>query len=150
MRITPDTNVLVSAFISRAGQPAAVIEIAVTFPEVELVLSEPILEEFMNVLSRPEVKHRFNYSETDIANFAQVVRNSSRMVRMVSNFKVIPSDPDDNVIVNTAYDGRADYIVSGDRHLQSLKRFRSIQILGPKAMLLVFRRRFGEILTRQF
>ncbi|MCS4540015.1 MAG: hypothetical protein HYU03_04925 [Thaumarchaeota archaeon] len=57
------------------------------------------------------------------------------LVRVKSDFKVVADDPKDNIIINTAYDGGADYIVSGDRHLEAVKRFRGIRIVSPKSML---------------
>jgi len=59
MRITLDTNVLVSAFISKTGYSARVLDIALTLEDVELVLSEEIVREFVQVMSRgqrPTVK----------------------------------------------------------------------------------------------
>jgi hypothetical protein len=38
-------------------------------------------------------------------------------------------DPEDDLILATAYDGGADYIVSGDKHLFKLKRFRGVKII---------------------
>jgi hypothetical protein len=38
-------------------------------------------------------------------------------------------DPADVVILRTAYDAKADYIVPGEKHLLSLGEFRGIQIL---------------------
>jgi len=52
MRITLDTNVLVSAFIAKHGHPALLLELAVTLEGIQLVLSEPILRELEDVLSR--------------------------------------------------------------------------------------------------
>src|SRR2546427_11267371 len=66
MKIVLDTNVLVSAFISKQGQPAAVLDLAVTFPEIELVLSQPILDEFKGVISRREVKERFGDADSTV------------------------------------------------------------------------------------
>ena len=45
MRIVLDTNVLVSAFISKDGNPAALLDVALTLPEIEVVLSDEILGE---------------------------------------------------------------------------------------------------------
>ena len=55
MKVTLDTNVLVSAFISKYGQPAKILDIILTFPEIKLILSNSILEEFGEVISRQEV-----------------------------------------------------------------------------------------------
>lgn len=48
---------------------------------------------------------------------------------------VIRDDPSDNRFLECALAGKADVIVSGDRHLLRLKRFRGIPILTPKAFL---------------
>ena len=48
-------------------------------------------------------------------------------------------DPDDDVILRTAYDGKADYIVSGDNHLLSMGEFRGIKILAVDEMLKILK-----------
>lgn len=146
MRIALDTNVLVSAFISKRGQPARLLDILLTFQETRLVLSGPILEEFKDVLSRNEVKERFHYSTRDIDAFFRAVRDVSSRVKIKSNFKIIADDPKDDVVLNTAHDGRADYIVSGDHHLQELKNFKGIKIVSPNQMMRIIVGRFGEFI----
>jgi len=146
MKITLDTNILVSAFISKQGQPAAILELILTFPEIELILSEQILAEFKEVMSRQEVKKRFEYTSKDIDQFVDALRDASTITKPSSNFNVVKDDPKDDIIINTAYDGKADYIVSGDTHLQSLKRFRTILIVKPRSMLSIIKRRFGELI----
>src|SRR3990172_9181988 len=112
MKITLDTNILVSAFISKHGQPVAILELILTFPEIELILSEQILAEFKDVMSRQEVKERFEYTSKDIDQFVDALRDASTIIKPSSNFKVVKDDPNNDVIINTAYDGNADYIVS--------------------------------------
>lgn len=146
MRITLDTNVLVSAFISKAGQPAAVLDAILTFPEIELVLSDQILEELREVLLRRDVRTRFGYSVGDTDSLVSALRAACALVRVKSDFKVVAEDPKDNIIINTAYDGGANYIVSGDRHLQRLKRFRGIRIVSPTSMVKILKRRFGRFI----
>jgi len=48
---------------------------------------------------------------------------------------VIAADPDDDYVLACAVAGRARYIVSGDRHLLDLKRYKRIAILTPAAAL---------------
>jgi len=146
MRIALDTNVLVSAFISRRGQPARLLDILLTFPRIQLVSSEPILEELRDVLSREEVKERFHYSTRDIESFVRAVRNVLLRVNIKSNFKVVVDDPKDDVVLNTAYDGKASYVVSGDHHLQELRRFKGIKIVSPNQMMRIVIRKFGEFI----
>jgi len=42
---------------------------------------------------------------------------------------VVKKDPNDDIVLRTAYDGRVDCIVSGDEHLLALKKFRGIKIM---------------------
>jgi len=44
---------------------------------------------------------------------------------------VIKEDPPDNRILECAVEGRADLIVSGDRHLRRLKNYQGIPIVRP-------------------
>lgn len=147
MLITLDTNVLVSAFVSKAGHPALVLDVALTFERLELVLSKEILDELAEVLSRREATVRFGYSKRQIKQFASALRRVAKIVEIKSNFKVVKQDPDDDKILNTAMDGRADYIVSGDQHLLALRRFRGIRIVSPRQMLEIIRSRFGEVIV---
>ncbi len=146
MRVVLDTNVLVSAFISKDGNSAALLDVALTLPDIEIILSEEILQEFRDVLSRREVKERFHYSQRDISEFISVIRGAVSIVVPTSTLEVIEEDPDDDIIINTAYDGKAEYIVSGDNHLKKLKKFKSILILTPKAMLDTIMGRYGNLI----
>lgn len=146
MKITLDTNILVSAFISKQGQPSDILNIILIFPEIKLILSEQILNEFKDVMSRQEVKERFEYTSKDIDQFIDAIRDISIIIKPTSNFKVIQNDSNDDVIINTAYDGKTDYIVSGDSHLQNLKHFKKIKIVNPRNMLSIIKRRFGELI----
>jgi len=146
MRIALDTNVLVSAFISKRGHPARLLDILLTFPEIQLISSTPILGELRDVLSRNEVKERFHYLARDIKSFARAVQNVSVRVKIMSNFKVVVDDPKDDVVLNTAHDGKADYVVSGDHHLRGLRSFKGIKIVSPNQMMRIIMRKFGEFI----
>ena len=151
MRIVLDTNVLVSAFISKDGNPAALLDVALTLPEIEVVLSDEILGEFGDILSRRKVRERLHYSKEDVSEFVRIIRNAVSIVKPTSNIKLVEEDPDDDdddVIINTAFDGKANYIVSGDNHLKEMKEFKGIVILSPKMMLDTIVKRFGDIIFR--
>jgi putative PIN family toxin of toxin-antitoxin system len=148
MRISLDTNVLVSAFIAKHGHSANLLELALTVEVVELVLSEPILRELEDVLLRDEVRSRFSYTQQDIRKIVSTLRRSARIVSPTTKFVVIREDPKDDVILNSAYDGDAEYIVSGDSDLLKLKRFKGIMIVTPKQMMEIISRKFPEFVFR--
>jgi putative PIN family toxin of toxin-antitoxin system len=147
MRVTLDTNVLVSAFISKQGHSANILDVVTTFDEIALVLSEQIMDEFEDVMAREEVKERFDYTAAEIEEFAGAIKGVAKIVRVKSDFRTVEEDPKDDMVLNTAYDGKAEYIVSGDRHLQNLKKFRGIGIVSPRQFMGIITRRFGELIV---
>jgi predicted nucleic acid-binding protein len=54
---------------------------------------------------------------------------------VTSHLKAVLEDPDDDIIVNTAFCGKADYLVTGDRHLLTLEKFKDIQIVTVSQMI---------------
>ncbi len=148
MRVTFDTNVLVSAFIAKHGHSANLLQIALTLEQIELVLSKPILDEFEDVLKRKDVRSRFEYTEGDIRRIVSALKKSSKIVRVKSKFRVVKEDPTDDVVLNTAHDGKAGYIVTGDQHLLKLRGFRNIKIVSPKKMIEVTSERFPDFVFR--
>ena len=49
--------------------------------------------------------------------------------------RVVAADPDDDRVLEAAVEGRAHYIVSGDRHLLELKGFEGIRIVSVAQFL---------------
>jgi putative PIN family toxin of toxin-antitoxin system len=124
MRLLLDTNVLVSALIGE-GKPAELIR-EILAKRVELLTSKPLLAEFTDVIGRS--KFVDYVGESEIKDFLLLLASSTSIVGVRSEFNVV-ADKSDNLILETAYDGKADYIVSGDNHLLRLKRFRGIKII---------------------
>ena len=149
MRVTLDTNVLVSAFISKLGNPADILELALVLDEITLVLSEEILEEFREVMTREEVRSRFGYSTLEISAFQEAIKGVAEIVTVGSDFKAVKEDPKDDKVVNTAFDGKAEYIVSGDKHLLKLGKFKGIRIVSPATFRGIVAKKFeGLVVSR--
>ena len=149
MRVTLDTNVLVSAFISKQGHPALILDTIATFNEISLVLSEEILVELKDVLSRDEVIEQFHYSKKDIEEFIRAIREIASIINMQSSFAITEEDPKDDIILKTAYDGKADFLISGDRHVKKVKRFRGVRIVSPRQFMSIITKRFGELISSE-
>jgi len=134
MKVVLDTNVLVSALI-KAGKPR---ELFFRLAEEKmLILSRQILEEFLEVAEDPRIKKYVKEQET-IA-FLSSLRDATKIIKVKSKFRAVKDDPDDDVAVRTAYDGKAHYIVSGDNHLLSLGQFRGIKIVTVDEMLKILK-----------
>jgi len=115
-RVVIDTNVLVSAFINN-GKPRKLL--LKLLEEHTIILSSQMLAELADVLSRD----KFFVTSSQVDRFISVLVRKTKIVSVDSSFKVILEDPDDDIVLNTALSGKADYIVTGDKHLLSLRKF---------------------------
>ena len=139
MEVVFDVNILVSSLISK-GKPRELWLKAVS-GEFQLVLSRRIVEEFVEVISRPKFQRYLG--ERDVLDFLEALSTRAKIVRTRSRLRIIREDPEDNSILAAAYDGRADYIVSGDRHLLGLREFEGIKILTVERILELLQSRAG-------
>lgn len=137
MKIVLDTNVLVSALI-KSGKPRKLL-FEIIQRKHELILSREILEEFAHVAADPKI--RKYVKQEDIIRFLRDIANMAKIVRVKSRFKIVKEDPADDTILRTCHDAKARYIVSGDKHLQNLRRFRGIKIVTVNEMLRILRKR---------
>ena len=126
LRAVYDTNVLISAFISRGS--AEVLFRAVLSGEVVLITSEDLLAEFREVLGRG----KFGFSTQQVDRMVRVVRGAVIVVKPRQRIRIITQDPDDNLVLECAFSGGADYVVSGDKHLLDLGKYRNIRIISVK------------------
>ena len=127
-RILLDTNILISGLLY-AGKPRKLIEMAMA-GRIEIVSSIEMINELREVLSR----EKFGLGIEQQTKLVDFIVRLSHMVVLKSNFRVV-SDPDDDMIINTAYDSNAKYIVSGDHHLLDLGEFKGIRIITASKML---------------
>lgn len=109
LRLVIDTNVLVSAALKPDGLQRTVFLLAITKP-ARLYVSQPILEEYADVLSRPELGIRKGLRQ----QLLQLIRNHSHVV-VPSRRLEVTSDPDDNLFVECADVARADYLITGNQ-----------------------------------
>jgi putative PIN family toxin of toxin-antitoxin system len=128
-KVVFDTNVLISGVL-HAGKSRMLID-AVLDGKILLILSIQIIRELKRVIARDKFKLSRNQQKM-LTNFVLMI---SHIVKLRSRFKVVGEDPSDDMILRTAYDGGAQYIVSGDEHLLSLREFKGVKILTVSEML---------------
>ncbi|MGH9350638.1 MAG: putative toxin-antitoxin system toxin component, PIN family, partial [Terriglobia bacterium] len=63
------------------------------------------------------------------------LESDARNVRPDLDLDVVKDDPDDNRVLECAWAGRADYVVSGDRHLLGLASYEGIPIITVRRFL---------------
>ncbi len=99
----------------------------------QVLISKEMIDELSDVLHRP----KFKMTGEEIARIVYALKSTGKRVNVTSNLQVVSRDPDDNIIINTAHDGKADYIVSGDPDLKDLKNFKGIEIVSVGEMLKI-------------
>jgi putative PIN family toxin of toxin-antitoxin system len=137
MRVVIDTNVMISRFLSPLGSPAHIFDL-LNQEEFELLLSEAILEEWQAALNYPKIQKLHKLNEVEIAEFIAGFRLIGVMVEPLAIPPVVLDDPDDNKFIECAVAGGAEYIISGDKHLKSIREYQGIQILTPAMFLALF------------
>jgi uncharacterized protein len=80
------------------------------------------------------MRAKLDWSEADIIRQLKLIVRAATIVQPTVMFEAA-SDPDDDRILECAVAGRADLIVSYDRHLTKLRSFRGIPIVRPLDLL---------------
>jgi putative PIN family toxin of toxin-antitoxin system len=128
-----DVNVLVSSLIVK-GKPRELWQKAKN-NEFTIVYSKEILSDLVRVLKRPKFEKYL--ANADIKLFLNDIRATGKLVPLKSKFRVVAEDSDDDLIIEVAYDAKADLVVSGDRHLLALEEFKGIRIVTVDQMLMI-------------
>jgi uncharacterized protein len=112
-RLVIDTNVFVSGLISGAGSPAKILR-AIREKKVIHLVSDSIVEEYLRVLEYPRIRKFKKITDAFIADIAAYAIYQTERVELVSTIK-LSRQPADDIFLQTAVDGRADLLISGDK-----------------------------------
>lgn len=118
-----DTNILLAALFSQNGNPFRCLALAKT-GKVESLTCQEILDEFAEKLL---IKFKFSEEMTQAA--VEEVRRFSRIVKISGTLRAVPDDADDDMIIDCGLTGNATHIVTGDKHLLSMKNYQEIEIV---------------------
>jgi putative PIN family toxin of toxin-antitoxin system len=121
-RVVFDTNVFVSAY-GFGGSPADLIRAAIR-GEIRLVTSPAILAEVARVLA-----DKLEFEQERVEAVVRQIARVADVVRPTERLSVVADEPD-NRVPECAVAGEADLIISGDRHLLSLREYAGIRVLG--------------------
>ena len=141
IRAVVDTNLVVSAILSPGGKPAEVLRAAgVRF---DLVWSPAIALECRRVLASPKIARALRGRAADA--LALVDRLAALAVTMVDPdllpaVRVVPRDPDDDVLFATALAGGARLVVSGDARVLAVGSFGGVATASAVEFLAILGR----------
>lgn len=134
LRAVLDCNVYVSAIIRPEGPPGQIIERYLRASTFDLVMSPAIRDEVLRALAYPKVRKSLKRDVDPDLWFEDIVL-LARMVAGDHKVTRVSEDPDDDIYIAAALEGRCTYIVSGDPHLLTIGEYESIRIVTPRAFL---------------
>ena len=134
-RLVIDTNVFVSGLISASSAPAKILR-AIRQNRAIHVVSDPIVEEYLRVLDYPRIRKFEKISDEFIATIAAYLIYQTHRVELTSNVRM-SRDPDDDVFLQTAVDGQASLLISGDKtDMLSLTAIEEIPIVTAREAIV--------------
>lgn len=120
-----DTNVFLSALFW-GGRPKEALELALS-KKVQGITSKAILLEL-----EEKLLDKFGFPKEKTARFIKIISGNFEVVQPKKKLYIVKEDPNDNKIFEVAMESRAEYIISGDKHLLNVKRYQNIKVLTPK------------------
>jgi putative PIN family toxin of toxin-antitoxin system len=131
-----DTDVLVAAFRSDTGASRQVLE-AARAHRFDLLLSVPLMLEYESVLTRPEHLAASGASREDVSAVLDELASVGKRVELLIRTRPMLLDPNDEMVLETAINGRADAIVTfNERDFRpAAARFRCSVVRPGKVVL---------------
>lgn len=131
IRAVVDTNVLISALISKKPSYPLQVYHLIKSEDFLLITSPTILEELEDVISRKDLIKLHQRTPKQIQEILKEIVETSLIVPGLVSVEVVKEDPDDDKFIAAAIEGQADYIISGDKPLLNIKEYHGVKIISP-------------------
>jgi putative PIN family toxin of toxin-antitoxin system len=121
-KVVFDTNVYISAFITRGGKAEQAWRLALE-SKVEVFTSVAILTAMAGKL-----REKFHWRDELIKATIKHIANTAKVIKPSIKINMLADEPD-NRILECAQGAGAEIIVTGDKHLLDLVAFEGIKII---------------------
>lgn len=133
MRAVVDTKVLISGLIRPRGPIGSVVAL-LREARFVAVVSPPILDEIVAVLSRPWLREKYGIDDAAVETFLRFLLLRAELVRPGTTIRRC-RDPRDDKFLEAAVEGGATLLVTGDADLLSLAAVEQVRIVSPAAFV---------------
>jgi len=130
IKVILDTNILISG-IGFGGKPREILHLILN-DKIEAITSPVLLAELEDVINKKFPKLAYSF-----ALIGKQISDKFKIVNPRKSF-LVSRDNDDNRVLEAAFEGKCDYIVTGDKDLLNLKNFKNIKIVIPEVFLSNF------------
>lgn len=123
MKVVFDTNVFISAFVIPGGKAEEAYLHALK-GNFTLYSSVAILHE-----TAQKLREKFGWDENRIARLLKAIAKIAIVIKTQPHLRILADEPD-NRIIECAMEAKVAFIVTGDKHLLSLKHFQDFDIIS--------------------
>jgi uncharacterized protein len=138
IKVVLDTNVLVSALLKPDSVPDLLVSLILEKRSL-LCLTEPIAEEYEEVLAREKFK---KLNRQKVAELIARLKSYALWVEPKVRLNVTKDDPEDNKFLECALEAKADFLVTGNTKHFPPKRFKKTLIVSPAEFLSALAKAF--------
>lgn len=127
-----DVNILISSVIAPFGFPRQIFSAWQT-GRFELVTSVGIITELEEKLGFPRITRRFKSTPELAYDTITLLRDQATILVVPPEERLqVTGDPEDDYVLATCRLAQADYLVTGDKVLLSLKQYAGVKIISPR------------------
>ena len=133
MRVVVDTNVFVSSILSPRNVPAQILDLILSRRMI-LLVSEAILEEYREVLRREE----FSFNPETVQDLLRFIQTYAEKITLTP-LKISLPDASDEVFLACAQQGKADFLITGNKRHFPPSLCRPVTVASPSEFLGLFK-----------
>lgn len=138
LRAVLDANVYVSAAIRPEGPPGQLLEEFVRQSAFEIIMSPAIIDEVIQTLEDPKVRPHIG-AKIDATTWFETIAVLADVVLGEHKISGVSRDPDDDMYLGAAVEGRATFVVTGDSDLLDVREHAGVRIVTPRQFLEVLK-----------
>ncbi len=129
IRVVVDTNIFISSFFG--GNPRKIIDLWKS-GQITLCLSRPIINEYIDVLSRMGLQN-----ERELEELLSLFAHGFHVLftAKTPNLNVVEKDPADDKFIECAVALNSKFIITGDKALREIEEYMGIKIQSPRQFL---------------
>lgn len=131
MSVVFDTNVLISSTLQDKSVSQKLF-FKLIDSNIKIYTSKEIIQEYSKVINRD-----FDYSQDEVIKIINSILPLLTSIIPIEKINITKEDPDDNKIIECAVTAKANYIITYDKHLLKIKKFRNILIIKPEEVLKI-------------
>lgn len=133
-KVIIDTNIWISFLI---GKELQYFKDLITSNKIKIVITDQLLDEIRLVTSRPKLKKYFDQDKvSDLIVLLEIISDKVKLKKI----ERICRDPKDDFLLALAKQSKANYLITGDKDLLTLKTHGQAYIVSPKD----FDEKFGQ------